>query len=164
MLIRFQTAPPPDPQLASELLQIATDIFTRFKSAIPASALIQSVSIASLIQILSEARLSIRRRSIPALSALISANSKLFEIKLKDKLIAGLKEKGDTGRIWVAVTAALARGQSVARVGDLISQGGLIEILLAQAKNPEESEAVEGALIVSPCSHLKHMSSADGLP
>lgn len=139
--------PSPDPQLASELLQILADIYTRFSHIVATSTSLQTTSINSLIKILSSSRLSIRKRAIPALGALVSTNPALFD-GVKPKVSEGLAAGGDTGKVWSAVIASLARGQSAAKVGALINEGKVIDLILGQTEDPEDVETTEGALVV----------------
>lgn len=137
----------PDPQLASELLQILADIYSRFPHLIASSQALQSTSSTSLLKILSTARLSIRKRAIPALGALVAANPGLFD-GIKPKIAEGLAAGGDTSKVWAAVVASLARGQSAARIGGLVNEGKVVDLLLSQTEDLEDVEKTEGALVV----------------
>lgn len=81
---------------------------------------------------------------------------RLFDEAVKEEIVKGMSAGGETGRIWVSVTASLARGQTVGHVGRLLAQGKLVGMILAQCENPEDTDAVEGALSVS-VDHDQHM-------
>lgn len=138
-----------DAQLASELLQILTDIYLRFPHVTAASSPLQTTSLNSLICILSTSRPSIRKRAIPTLSALVSTSPKLFDTVLRDKITEGLDSGSETGRIWVGVVASLARGQSATRVGAMIAAGQVVERIMKQTMTLEDTDSLEGALVVS---------------
>jgi cullin-associated NEDD8-dissociated protein 1 len=126
------------------------DLYIRFAPIVSASQTLQSTSVDALIKILSSSKLSIRKRAIPALGALVSSNPKLFD-GVKPKISAGLSAGGDTGKVWAAVIGSLARGQSAQRVGALINEGKVVNLLLQQTEDPEDDETTEGALMVSNC-------------
>lgn len=138
-----------DAQLTSELLHILTDIYQRFPHVIAASSPLQVTSLNSLIRILSTSRQAMRKRAISTLSALVSTSSKLFDSALRERIVEGIESGGDTGRIWVAVVASLARGQSALKVGALIAAGQVVEKVMRQTQNVGDIDAVEGALVVS---------------
>ncbi|GFZ51807.1 hypothetical protein JCM24511_09575 [Saitozyma sp. JCM 24511] len=144
-----KASPPktPDPQLASELLQILTDIYIRFAHIVTSSPSLQQTSLEGLLAILTSSRPSIRKRAIPALSALVSNNPHLFDTTLKGQVLTGLAQRGEAGKTWASVVASLARGQSASKVGALISEGHVVEAVLAQTEDLEDCEAVEGALV-----------------
>ena len=140
--------PDPNPQLASELLQILTDMYAKY----PAWATrnnIQTPAIESLVQVLDSGRPSLRKRAIPAVSALVATDPSLFDKPVKGKIVEGLSKGGEGARIWVGVIASLAKGQSVGKVGGLVGEGKLIGMILDQASDPTQTEAVEGSLAVS---------------
>jgi cullin-associated NEDD8-dissociated protein 1 len=140
--------PDPNPQLASELLQILTDMYAKY----PAWATrnnIQTPAIESLVQVLDSGRPSLRKRAIPAVSALVATDPTLFDKPVKGKIVEGLSKGGEGARIWVGVIASLAKGQSVGKVGGLVGEGKLIGMILDQASDPTQTEAVEGSLAVS---------------
>jgi cullin-associated NEDD8-dissociated protein 1 len=114
-----------------------------------ASAPLQTSSLNCLIRILSTSRPSIRKRCIAPLSALVFISPKLFDSSLRDRIIEGLENGGDTGRIWVGVVASLARGRSASKIGALIGEGQVIEMIMKQTRDVEDTEAVKGALVVS---------------
>lgn len=149
-----------DTQIASELLQILADVFQRFPHVVSGSQTIQSNSLAALVQILTSARPSIRKRAIPALSALIATNPTLFDAGLKDKLVQGLSAGGDDSRTWSGLMASLARGASAQGVGAAIAEGQAVDAVLSQTENMDDTDAVEGALVVS-CSRTSSCPFAD---
>jgi cullin-associated NEDD8-dissociated protein 1 len=106
------------------------------------------MSVKSLLDILSSGRLTIRKRAIPALGALISNNPALFD-QVTPQMAKGLAAGGDTAKVWANVLASLARGLSAAKVGALVNQGSVVNAVLAQTEDPEETDMVEGALVVS---------------
>jgi cullin-associated NEDD8-dissociated protein 1 len=114
---------------------------------------IQTPAIESLISILDSARPSIRKRAIPAITALVSTDPKLFDKPVKGKIVQGLSQGGESARVWVGVIASLARGQSVGKMGDLVGEGRLIGMILDQSSDPAETESVEGSLAVSSLGH-----------
>lgn len=114
----------------------------------------QSKALESLVKVLNGSRISIRKRAVPALSALVATDPKLFGA-VKTEILKGLSSNGESGRIWVAVVASFARGQTVGKVGALVGEGQLIGMILGQCENPEETDTVEGALAVSPLSFLR---------
>jgi cullin-associated NEDD8-dissociated protein 1 len=114
---------------------------------------IQTPAIESLISILDSARPSIRKRAIPAITALVSTDPKLFDKPVKGKIVQGLSQGGESARVWVGVIASLARGQSVGKMGDLVGEGRLIGMILDQSSYPAETESVEGSLAVSSLGH-----------
>lgn len=132
------------------------DVYIRFSSVVAASQGLQTTSVNSLMKILSSSKLSIRKRAIPALGALVSSNPKLFD-GVKPKISEGLKAGGDTGKVWSAVVASLARGQSAARVGALVSEGKVLDLILKQTENPEDEDMTEGALMVSLIDFNPHL-------
>lgn len=73
----------------------------------------------------------------------------MFDKKLNEKIIQGLGEGGENGKVWVGVIAGLARGSSASKVGGIISEGKAVDIILGQTQDPEETDDVEGALVVS---------------
>lgn len=73
----------------------------------------------------------------------------MFDESVKQELVKGLAAGGETGRIWVSVVASLARGANVGQIGGLIAEGKLVGMILGQCDDPEETDAVEGALTVS---------------
>lgn len=79
---------------------------------------------------------------------MLSTDAKLFDTTIKTKIIEGISQGGEDARIWVAVVANLARGQSVGQIGSLIGEGDIVQMILAQCQNEEDTEAVEGALSV----------------
>ncbi|WVN91012.1 uncharacterized protein L203_106258 [Cryptococcus depauperatus CBS 7841] len=134
------------PQIASELLQILTDLFNRFPSIIASSASIQSTAISSLSAILSGARTNIQNRAIPTLSSLIASNPSLLDIKLQNEILNGIKKSCENARVWMGVITSLARGRNVASIGSLIVNNGLAESIIDQACNPEDALTTEAAL------------------
>lgn len=48
----------------------------------------------------------------------------------------------------MGTVASLARGKSVGRIGKLVNEGKLAELILNQTKNEEDVETVEAALTV----------------
>ncbi|ORX34727.1 armadillo-type protein [Kockovaella imperatae] len=144
--ILTKSNPPIDAQLASELLHIITDIFTRFPDLLSSSNTLRSTCLTSLVTILTTSRTSIRKRAVPALSALVITNPLLFDDELRKQLSSGLKDNGESGSTWAAVLTSLARSADAGKVGEMISQGEIVDALLAQAANPEQNERVEGAL------------------
>ena len=137
-----------DPQLASELLQILADVYNRFPHIISTSTQLQSTSVTALLSILSSGRLNIRKRAIPALGALISNNPTLFD-QVKPHVSQGLAAGGDAAKVWANVLASLARGLNASKVGVLVNEANVVELVLAQTEDPEETDMVEGALVVS---------------
>jgi hypothetical protein len=86
---------------------------------------------------------------------LVSKNPRLFDKKLNEKIIQGLGEGGEGGKVWVGVIAGLARGSSATKVGAMIGEGKALDVILEQTQDPEATDDVEGALVVScPASHL----------
>lgn len=144
----LQPQPDPNPQLAAELLQILSDVYSEYPALVAQHA-IQTLALESLTSIINTGRISIRKRAVPALSSLVTTDPKLFAKSLKGRIIEGLSRGGEGARIWVAVVASLARGQAVAHVGSLVAEGKLVGMILAQCDKPEETEAVEGSLSVS---------------
>ena len=145
------TKPDPNPQLASELLQILTDMYGKYPTWATRNN-IQTPAIESLVQVLDSGRPSLRKRAIPAVSALVATDPSLFDKPVKGKIVEGLSKGGEGARIWVGVIASLAKGQSVGKVGGLVGEGKLIGMILDQASDPTQTEAVEGSLSVSfPC-------------
>lgn len=140
--------PDPNAQLASELLQILTDLYTSYPSLATRSS-IQAPAIESLLQVLDSARPTLRKRAIPAVTALVATNPALFDKPVKGKIVEGLSKGGEGARIWVGLIASLAKGQSVGKIGGLVGEGELIGMILDQASDPTETEAVEGSLSVS---------------
>ncbi|ORY22630.1 armadillo-type protein [Naematelia encephala] len=138
---------PPDPQHASELLQILTDIFLRFPHVISTRGSLQNKLLESLIDILSVGRPAVRKRAIPAVSALISTNSELFDTTLKSRLVEGLSQGGDASRTWINLLASLARGPSVQKIGEFLVESKAVDLVLGEAGDLEDVEAVEGALV-----------------
>ncbi|KIR37274.1 tip120-family protein [Cryptococcus deuterogattii MMRL2647] len=134
------------PQIASELLQILTDLFIRFSLNVASSATIQSTALSSLTQILDNARPAIRKRAIPTLSSLIATSPKLFNEDLEKEIVSGVSQGGESSRIWMGTVASLARGKSVGSIGKLVNEGKLAELILSQTKNEEDVEIVEAAL------------------
>ncbi|KIR43743.1 tip120-family protein [Cryptococcus deuterogattii 99/473] len=134
------------PQIASELLQILTDLFIRFSLNVASSATIQSTALSSLTQILDNARPAIRKRAIPTLSSLIATSPKLFNEDLEKEIVSGVSQGGESSRIWMGTVASLARGKSVGSIGKLVNEGKLAELILSQTKNEEDVETVEAAL------------------
>jgi cullin-associated NEDD8-dissociated protein 1 len=110
---------------------------------------IRNSAIESLLQILDNARPSLRKRAIPAITALVATDPTLFDSPVKGKIVAGLSKGGEGARIWVGVVASLAKGQSVAKIGGLVGEGKLIGMVLDQSTDPTQTEAVEGSLAVS---------------
>lgn len=110
---------------------------------------IQTPAIESLVQVLDSGRPSLRKRAIPAVSALVATDPSLFDKPVKGKIVEGLSIGGEGARIWVGVIASLAKGQSVGKVGGLVGEGKLIGMILDQASDPTQTEAVEGSLAVS---------------
>jgi hypothetical protein len=78
---------------------------------------------------------------------LVSTNPALFD-GVKPKITEGLAAGGDTAKVWSAVVASLARGQSAARVGALLNESRVVDLILDQAEDPEDVETTEGALMV----------------
>lgn len=145
---KLRVQPNVDPQLASELLQILADIYTRFPHIVASSEPLRKVSIDSLVTILSTGRLSVRKRAIPALGALVNTNPALFDL-VKPKVSSGLAAGGESAKVWCAALASLARGLNASKVGSLISEGKVVDLVLQQAEDPEETDLAEGALVVS---------------
>lgn len=148
--------PDPNPQLASELLQILSDLYSAFPNLVAQPA-IQSEALKSLVTLLNGSRISIRKRAVPALTALVSTDPRLFDEAVKQELVKGLAAGGETGRIWVSVVASLAKGQSVGQIGGLLGEGKPVGMILGQCDNLEETDTVEGALSVH---HLTSLVSA----
>jgi cullin-associated NEDD8-dissociated protein 1 len=144
--------PDPNPQLASELLQILTDLYISYPAIVTRPS-IQTPAIESLVSILDSARYSIRKRAIPTISALVSTDPKLFDKPVKGRIVQKLSQGGESARVWVGVIASLARGQSVGKMGDLVGEGRLIGMILDQSSDPQQTEAVEGSLAVSCKEH-----------
>ena len=140
--------PDPNPQLASELLQILTDMYAKYPSLMSRPS-IQTPAVESLVQILDSARPSLRKRAIPAISALVATDPTLFDKPVKGKIVNGVSKGGEGARIWVGVIASLAKGTSVGKIGGLVGEGRLIGMILDQASDPTQTEAVEGSLAVS---------------
>ncbi|WWC66659.1 uncharacterized protein I206_100563 [Kwoniella pini CBS 10737] len=136
-----------NPQLASELLQTLTDLFNRFSFVLTNSQNLQNTSIVSLTNILSTARPTIRKRAIPTISALVSTNPGLFDSALKAHIVKGLSQDAESIRVWLGVIATLARGGSVHKIGALLAEGQVGDVILAQTQNPEDTETVEAALV-----------------
>ena len=109
---------------------------------------IQTPAIESLVQILDSARPSLRKRAIPAISALVATDPTLFDKPVKGKIVNGVSKGGEGARIWVGVIASLAKGTSVGKIGGLVGEGKLIGMILDQASDPTQTEAVEGSLSV----------------
>jgi cullin-associated NEDD8-dissociated protein 1 len=125
-------------------------MYNRYTVIILRNSVMQSTSFISLVNILSNARPAVRKRAIPALSALVSCSSpELFYSVLQGEIITGLETAGEASKTWVGVLASLAKGQSAPRVGELIGQGKVMETIIQHTENVEDSEAVEGALTVS---------------
>lgn len=133
--------------MASELLQILSDLYSAFPYLVAQPA-VQTEALKSLVTLLNGSRLSIRKRAVPALSALVSTDPRLFDDSVKQELLNGLAAGGETGRIWVSVVASLAKGQGVGQIGGLLAEGKLADMILGQCANPEETDTVEGALSV----------------
>ncbi|OWT40724.1 tip120-family protein [Cryptococcus neoformans Bt1] len=153
------------PQIASELLQILTDLFVRFSPNVASSATIQSTALSSLIQILNNARPAIRKRAVPTLSSLIATSPKLFNEDLEKEIVNGVSQSGESSRIWMGTVASLARGKSAGSIGKLVNEGRLAELILNQTKN-DDVETVEAALtalealvLKCPSEMFPHISS-----
>lgn len=138
-----------NPQLASELLQILTDVYQRFPIAISQSQDLQSASLAVLKDVFTYPRLSVRKRAVAPLAALISVCPAQFHA-IKDDMSKGFAQGGDSAKAWVAAVTGLAKTNSSSEVGALVANGGLADIIMKQTENLEDSDAVEGALTVSP--------------
>nr|XP_018266798.1 tip120-family protein [Kwoniella dejecticola CBS 10117]OBR88956.1 tip120-family protein [Kwoniella dejecticola CBS 10117] len=136
-----------NPQLASELLQTLTDLFNRFAYIVKTSQSLQNTSITSLTDILSTGRPAIRKRAIPTVSALVSSNPGLFDTALKAQIVGGLSNDAESIRVWLGVIATLARGGSVHKIGTLMAEGNIGDVILKQTQNPEDTETVEAALV-----------------
>ena len=149
--------PAVDPQLASELLQILADVYNRFPHVISSSSPLQTTSITSLLSILSSGRLTIRKRAIPALIALINNNPALFD-QVKPHVAQGLAAGGDTAKVWSNVLASLARGMNASKVGALVGEGQVVGLVLKQVEDPEDTDMVEGALVVGWLARLQDQS------
>lgn len=134
-------------QLASELLQILTDIYQRFPLAIAQSPELQSTSLATLQEVFAYPRLSVRKRAVPALAAFISVCPSQFHA-IKDDMTRGFASGGDSAKAWVAAVAGLAKTSSSSDVGALVANGGLADVIMKQTENLEDTDAVEGALTV----------------
>ncbi|TXT05004.1 hypothetical protein VHUM_03824 [Vanrija humicola] len=137
--------PSTNPQLASELLQILTDVYQRFPAAVAGSADLQETSYSNFNHVLSTSRLSIRKRAVPALAAFIAISPQRFE-QIKEDLAKGLAAGGDSAKAWVAAVGGIAKTSAAQAIGALIAEGGLLEAILKQTEDLEDSEAVEGAL------------------
>ncbi|KAK4683892.1 hypothetical protein P7C73_g6321, partial [Tremellales sp. Uapishka_1] len=142
------TQPDVNPQLASDLLQTLTDIYTRFSDHILKATFLRDLSLPPLILVLSTARPSIRKRAIPTLSALVNCSSpESFDTQLKATIVKGLQGDAESRRVWTGVVASLARGQNVHKIGGLVIEGQVMECILTQTQDVEDNEAVEGALV-----------------
>jgi len=140
----------PDPQVASELLQVAKDIYLRFADKLVLSPGLQESSLDSLISILSSSRnASIRKRATEAIPALVATNPGLFSAKFKDQLEQGIASGGEAGNAWVGLVAALAKEQGVvAGIGGLVGSGRILDEILKHTSDPEQVEATEAAFVV----------------
>ena len=138
-----------DPQLASELLQILSDVYLRFPMVPSASTSLRSTSLDALVRLLTNPRTSIRKRAIPTLSALVTSSPQIFDTSLRDEIIQGLDRGGDACRMWITVVASLAKGQTAPKIGSLIRSGHMMRIILKQTEDVGDIEAIEGALLVS---------------
>jgi cullin-associated NEDD8-dissociated protein 1 len=148
-ILTFASSFETSPQHASELLQILNDIYTRFSRGLAANKALQKKVLDSLFSIISNARASVRKRAVPALTALISTSPSTFNATAKAEILRGLQMGGETGRYFVMTVSSLARGSSVGQVGDMLREGQVVPIILQQTEDVEEAETVEGALIVS---------------
>lgn len=140
--------PSAHPHLASELLQIQTDIYTRFPAIVAESAELQEASLATFREVFAIPRLSIRKRAVPTLAAFIAVCPQQFET-LKADMAKGLAQGGDSAKAWVAATAGMAKSSAASDVGGLISGTNLIGDIMSQASDLDDSDAVEGAMTVS---------------
>lgn len=137
-----------NPQLASELLQILSEIYPRFATTIVASQDLQAASLTTFREVLAVPRLSVRKRAVPAIAAFIAICPNHFE-GLKKDLAAGFAKGGDSAKAWVAAVAGIAKTSAHSDIGALIASGKLVENILKQADNLDDTDAVEGALTVS---------------
>lgn len=135
-------------QLSSELLQILTDIYQGFPIVISQSQDLQAASLATLKDVFTYPKLSVRKRAVPSLCTFISVCPVQFHA-IKDDMINGFAKGGDSAKAWIAAVAGLAKTSSSPEVGALVSNNGLAEIIMQQTQNLEDSDAVEGALTVS---------------
>ena len=139
-----------NPQLASELLQILSDIFDRYNRLLLTRPALQKSAMSSLRHILSHARISVRKRAVAAMTSLLTCCPDLFDADLKRMLIQGAGAKGEDGRIWTSLLTSLAKSRVVRSVGSMVSEGSICPKLIAQTEDTEDVESVEGALSVSP--------------
>jgi hypothetical protein len=72
----------------------------------------------------------------------------LFD-SLKDDIASGFAAGGDSAKAWVAAVAGIAKTSAHAGVGALISSGDLVDNILAQTDDLDDTDAVEGAVTVS---------------
>ncbi|BEI79879.1 hypothetical protein CcaverHIS002_0104080 [Cutaneotrichosporon cavernicola] len=150
-----------NPQLASELLQILTDVYQRFPLAIAQSNDLQALSVEMLKEVFAYPRLSVRKRAVAPLAAFISVCPTQFNA-FQDDMSKGFTKGGDSAKAWVAAVAGLAKTPSSPEVGGLVANG-LAEIIMKQTQDLEDTDAVEGALtalevLLSRCP--KEMSTA----
>ncbi|CAK9779690.1 unnamed protein product [Cutaneotrichosporon oleaginosum] len=134
-----------NPQLASELLQILTDVYQRFPLAIAQSKELQALSVELLKEVFTYPKLSVRKRAVPPLAAFISVCPGQFDA-FKDDMSKGFTKGGASAKAWVAAVSGLAKTPSSPEVGALVANNGLADIIMEQTDNLEDTEAVEGAL------------------
>lgn len=60
----------------------------------------------------------------------------------------GFSAGGDTAKAWVAAVAGIAKTSAAGDVGALIANDNLVDVILKQADDLEDADAVEGALTV----------------
>lgn len=96
---------------------------------------------------MSSAPLSVRKRAVPALASFISICPQHFQ-SLKPEMSQGFSAGGDAAKAWVAAVAGIAKTSAASDVGALIANDKLVDVILKQADDLEDADAVEGALTV----------------
>lgn len=122
-------------------------MYQRFPAAVAGSADLQESSYSNFNHVLSTSRLSIRKRAVPALAAFVAICPQRFE-QIKVDLANGFAAGGDSAKAWVAAVGGIAKTSAAPAIGTLIAEGGLLEAILKQTEDVEDSDAVEGALTV----------------
>lgn len=139
-------------------MQILADIYARFDSTIASSAQLQDLSLSVFLEVMASAPLSVRKRAVPALASFISICPQHFR-SLKSEMAQGFAKGGDSAKAWVAAVAGIAKTSAASDVGALIANDDLVDVILKQADDLEDADAVEGALtvrVISSTGQLTH--------
>ena len=137
-------------QIAAQLCQILSDLYARAAGIGRSSPKVEDATRKSFIPLLFDGPLAVRKRAIATFAVLVAIKPALFDDELKNGIMAGLRQGGDSARSCTQLISALAKTPISGKIGAFLQDddSAVIKLLIKQTEDPSDVETAEGALLV----------------